>query len=80
MEIIVFSAKGCIFCDRQKDFMEEKGLKFEEIDVSADEEGFKEFLELGGTGTPLTVVKQNGGVVSKILGFNEKKLIQELLT
>lgn len=79
MEIIVYSAKGCIYCDRQKEFMISKGIEFKEIDVNVDEEGFKEFRKLGGAGTPLTIKKQNGEIVSKILGFDEKKLSQELL-
>jgi glutaredoxin len=80
LEVILYSTKGCIHCDRQKEFMKRKGIEFREIDVMAGPEVFKEFRELGGEGTPLTIRKENGVVVSKILGFNEKRLSDELLT
>lgn len=56
----------------------EKGIVFEERDIHENEAFFHEFKELGGQGTPFTIIKENGNIVSKILGFNQKKLVDEL--
>ncbi|BBW98441.1 glutaredoxin family protein [Geobacillus icigianus] len=78
MEIIVYSTKHCIYCKKQKQFLLGKGMAFEERDIHENEEFFQEFKELGGYGTPFTIIKENGNIVSKILGFNQKKLEDEL--
>lgn len=78
MEIIVYSSKDCGYCLKQKEFLEKKGFKFEIRDISDDEKYFNEFKELGGIGTPLTIKKDSGQVVDKILGFNVEKLLKLL--
>jgi glutaredoxin-like protein NrdH len=78
MEIIMYSTKHCIYCKKQKDFLLEKGISFEERDIHENEEFFQEFKELGGSGTPFTIIKENGNIVSKILGFNQEKLLDKL--
>ena len=78
MEIIMYSTKHCIYCKKQKDFLSEKGIAFEERDIHENEEFFQEFKDLGGYGTPVTIIKENGNIVSKILGFNQNKLLEKL--
>jgi glutaredoxin len=48
MEVIVYSAKNCIYCKKQKDFLMEKGIEFEERDINENEKYFQEFKALGG--------------------------------
>jgi glutaredoxin len=79
MEVIVYSMKNCKFCKEQKEFLAEKGIEFEERDIHENEEYFQEFKELGGYGTPFTIKKENGIIVSKIMGFNQEKLLDELI-
>ncbi|MED3855180.1 glutaredoxin family protein [Priestia megaterium] len=79
MEIIVFSTKNCGYCARQKEFLIKHNIKFEERDIHEDEEHYSEFKELGGLGTPFTIKKVSGEIVSKIMGFNEKQLLKSLI-
>ncbi|CAM4186661.1 glutaredoxin [Bacillus manliponensis] len=79
MEVIVYSAKSCSYCERQKEFLLAKGIYFKEVDIRESEQNFNEFKSLGGTGTPFTVKRVDGQVVSKILGFDKEKLLEELL-
>ncbi|MBA2871546.1 glutaredoxin [Anoxybacillus calidus] len=79
MEVIVYSVKNCKYCKEQKEFLTEKGIEFEERDIYENEEYFQEFKELGGYGTPFTIKKENGIIVSKIRGFNQEKLLDELI-
>lgn len=73
MEVIVYSSKNCGWCTKQKDFLLEKGISFEEKDVE-NHENFKEFEKLGGQGTPFTVIKTSGKISDTVSGFNKEKL------
>ncbi|MFB5167164.1 MULTISPECIES: glutaredoxin family protein [Parageobacillus] len=79
MEIVVYSTKNCIYCKKQKEFLMGQGIEFEERDIHENEEYFREFKALGGYGTPFTIKKENGIIVSKITGFNREKLLAELI-
>lgn len=78
MEVIVYTTKNCTYCKKQKEFLTKKGIEFEERDIHENEKYFQEFKDLGGYGTPFTIKKENGTIVSKILGFNQEKLLDEL--
>ncbi|GLY12628.1 glutaredoxin family protein [Pseudobacillus badius] len=78
MELLVYSSSSCIYCQRQRRFLTEKGISFEEKDIHENEVNFKEFKDFGGYGTPFTLVKANGNIVSKIVGFNPEKLLEKL--
>lgn len=79
MEVIVYSSNGCGFCTKQKKFLKEKGIVFEEREVNTNEQYFQEFEELGGSGVPLTIVKEAGETVSTIIGFNREELSKILI-
>lgn len=78
MEIIVYSQSHCGYCVKQKEFLIENRIEFEERDINQNKEYFDEFKSLGGFGTPFTVKKENGEIVSKISGFIKDKLLKEL--
>ena len=61
-EIKIYTAEGCQYCAVTKEYMREKGIQYKEIDVSSDEEGFKEFERLLNAGS-LPVITINGQVV-----------------
>ncbi|MBU1135162.1 MAG: glutaredoxin family protein [Nanoarchaeota archaeon] len=74
MKVIVYSTKTCPYCDMLKDFLKEKGVEFEEIDVSQNQEKAREMVEKSGQmGVPVTEI--NGKI---IVGFN-KEAIEEAL-
>ena len=50
-KIRVFSAPGCPYCYTLKEFLKEKKIEFEDIDVSKDEEALKEMVEIGPDGS-----------------------------
>jgi len=73
-KIKVYSTPACPFCHLLKEFLKEKGVEFEEIDVSKDEEKAKEMVEkTGQMGVP--VVEIDGQIV---IGFDKEK-IEKLL-
>ncbi|WP_112179762.1 glutaredoxin family protein [Paraliobacillus zengyii] len=78
MEVIVYSADSCIYCKKQRDFLERQGIDFVEKDIRKSKDSLNEFKELEGKGTPLTIIKEDDEIVTKITGFNHKQLVQVL--
>lgn len=74
MEIIVYSSGSCSFCKRQKEFLVKNGVVFIEKDIHESKDVFQEFKDLGGFGTPFTIIKENGVITEKVIGFNRAKL------
>ncbi len=72
--IKVYSTPTCAYCVTLKKFLQEKGIKFELIDVSQSEKDLQEMIDKSGQmGVP--VIDIDGQI---IVGFNKNK-IEELL-
>ena len=72
--VIVYSTNSCPWCVKLKDFLKEKGIEFEDKDVSADEEARNEMSEKSGQmGVP--VLDINGTV---IVGFDQEAIEKAL--
>jgi len=70
----VYSTKTCPWCHKTKDFLKEKGIKFEDIDVGADKKAANEMMEKSGQmGVPVTDI--DGEI---IVGF-DKEAIEKAL-
>ena len=69
-KITIYSTPTCHFCHMTKDFLKEKGIEFQDFDVSQDQEKRKEMMDKSGQmGVP---VIDAGGEI--IVGFDEPKL------
>jgi len=74
MTVKVYSTKTCPWCHKAKDFLKQKNVKFEDIDVGADKKAAQEMIEKSGQmGVP--VLDVNGTI---IVGF-DKEAIEEAL-
>jgi glutaredoxin 3 len=70
----IYTTPTCPYCKMAKDFMKEKGIEFEEVDVLANEEAREELVEKSGQlGVP--VIDVDGKI---IVGFNRSKLAEVL--
>lgn len=73
-KVRVYSTPACPYCVMLKDFLKERGVKFEDIDVSRDQKKAREMVEKSGQmGVP--VVEINGKI---IVGFDREALEKEL--
>lgn len=71
----IYSTPTCPWCIRAKEYLNSKGINFENIDVSSDEKGLQEMIDVSGQmGVPVIVV--DGEVV---IGFDKARL-EELLS
>ncbi len=70
----IYSTPTCPYCLTLKEFLEEKGIKFEDIDISKDVSAKKEMIEKSGQmGVP--VVDIDGEIV---VGFDREKICKLL--
>ena len=73
-KITVYSAPKCPWCHALKDFLKEKNIEFEEIDISKDQAKVQEMIEKSGQmGVPQ--IEINGKM---IVGFDKEAIEKEL--
>jgi glutaredoxin 3 len=74
MEVIVYSTNTCPFCTMVEDWLREKKVSFEEINVGENQEKAQEMINKSGQmGVPVIDV---GGII--IIGFDKPKLEEAL--
>lgn len=74
VNVIVYSTQTCPYCHMVKDYLKEKGVEFEDIDVSQDQEKAKEMTSKSGqSGVP--VLDIDGKI---IVGFNRDAIDKAL--
>ena len=70
----VYSTPTCPYCKMTKQFLDEKGIKYENYDVSLDRQKAKEMVDKSGQmGVP--VIDIEGEI---IVGFNRPKIAKAL--
>ncbi len=62
-----------MFCNRTKEFLSQKGIEFEERDVSKDEAALQELQKRGLMTTPVTLIDDHA-----VVGFDRAKLAKLL--
>lgn len=70
----VYSTPTCPYCVKVKDHLKARGIPFENIDVSSDEQGLQDMIKVSGQmGVPVVVI--DGDV---IVGFDKDKIDAKL--
>ncbi len=73
-KITIYSTPTCHFCHMAKDFFKEKGLEFEDFDVSQDLEKRQEMIDKSGQmGVPVIIIDEKMTV-----GFNKPQIVEFL--
>jgi len=68
-DVVIYMTPRCGWCERASRYFEEQGIEFVEYDIDASDHYRQEFIELGGTGTPLIFIGDK-----RISGFNQKAI------
>ncbi len=72
--IRVFSTPTCVYCIVLKRWLDEKGVNYNEIDVSQDEEAQKEMVQkTGQMGVPVIMIDEE-----VVVGFDKEKIAKIL--
>jgi glutaredoxin 3 len=83
--VIIYTLNYCPFCKKALDFFKEKGIAFEEIDVTYDEESMTEKiksmfkLDKEVTFPQIIIDKQNIGGYSDLMKLEQEGQLSKLL-
>ena len=72
--ITLYSTRRCPHCHQAKQWLQQRGLRFQELDVERNRRASREFQRLGARGVPVIVVDGQ-----RVDGFDPKRL-QRLLS
>ena len=80
MNITIYSTTTCSFCHVLEAWLDKQGLSYTTKITDQDPEAMAEYLAIndGMIGVPFTVITDEKQHVTKILGFDQKKLKQAL--
>ena len=79
VKVTIYTTTTCPYCKMEKEYLDSKGIKHEDILVDHDVQAAQEMLEKSGQmGVPFTVISKEDGSEVTILGFDKEKLNQEL--
>ncbi len=73
-KVVLYSTTTCPYCHRAKEYLTNKGIAFQEIDVAADKEAARQMIQKSGQmGVPVILVDDK-----MLIGFSQTRL-DELL-
>ncbi|MEX0621862.1 MAG: glutaredoxin domain-containing protein [Candidatus Woykebacteria bacterium] len=79
MKIKIYTTTTCPYCKMEKDYLDSKGVKYENVFVDNDDTAAQQMLEESGQmGVPFTEVTKEDGSMVKILGFDKEKLNESI--
>lgn len=79
MTVKIYTTTTCPFCKMEKEYLDSKGIKYENIFVDQQPDKAKRLIEQSGQmGVPFTEIVLEDGTVEKILGFDKGKLNKAL--
>ncbi len=67
--VIVYTSSTCPYCTLAKNHLTEKGVSYEEKNVSSDKEARKELMAMGHMGVPVIVIDG-----AEVVGFDKEKI------
>ncbi len=73
VDVIMYATKDCPYCAKTREYLTEKGVRWEERDIETSPSAAAEWKANGGVGTPLVLI--NG---AQVQGFDKAKLDAEL--
>lgn len=72
---IIYTTKTCAYCRPVKDFLKQKDVSYEEVDLDEHPARRQELLQLSGQfAVPVTVITSDDGSKDMVVGFNLPKL------
>lgn len=78
MVITIYSTTTCPYCKLEKEYLDSKGIKYDNIFVDQDPKAAEEMVKISGQmGVPFTVIEKDGQKTT-ILGFDKDKINQAL--
>lgn len=71
--ITLYSTRRCPHCRQVKQYLVQRGLRFQELDIESNQRAQKAFARLGARGVPVVMIGD-----SRVDGFDRRRLDQLL--
>ena len=79
LKIQIYTTTTCPYCKLEKEYLDSKGIKYENIFVDQDSKAAEDMVKISGQmGVPFTVITKDDGFLISILGFDKDKINQAL--
>lgn len=74
-KVTIYSTVTCPYCKLEKEYLDSKGIKYENIFVDKDPKAAEEMVKISNQmGVPFTVIAKDDGSQEAILGFDREKI------
>jgi len=74
-KVTMYKTMTCPYCKMESEYLNSKGIKFEEIYVDKDPKAAEEMVKISNQmGVPFTVIEKDDGSKDTILGFDRSKI------
>lgn len=78
-KVKIYTTTTCPFCKMEKEYLDSKGIQYENIFVDQKPDEAKRLIEQSGQmGVPFTEITKDDGTQASILGFDKQKLNEVL--
>lgn len=78
-KIRIFTTQTCPYCKLEKAYLDEKGVKYENVFVDLDQKAADEMIKKSGhMGVPVTEFTYDDGKTEYLLGFDKARINQVL--
>ncbi len=78
-QVTIYSTPWCAFCKAEKEFLDQKGVAYHDIDVEADLVAAEEMIKKSGQlGVPVTVITRDDESEAVKVGYDQEWLTSEL--
>lgn len=75
VKIKIYTTKTCPYCKMEKDYLDSKGIKYENVFVDEDTNAVAELMGMSGQlGVPFNVITGEDGSKETILGYDRQRL------
>ncbi len=75
LKIQIYTTTTCPYCKMEKEYLDSKGQKYENIFVDQNPKAAEEMINISGQmGVPFTVITGDSGKRTTILGFDKEKI------
>ena len=79
MKIQIYTTTTCPYCKLEKEYLDSKGIKYDNIFVDQDAKAAEDMVKISSQmGVPFTVITKEDGSQVTILGFDKDKINQAI--
>ncbi|HSX57933.1 MAG TPA: glutaredoxin family protein [Candidatus Saccharimonadales bacterium] len=74
-KVKIYTTQTCPYCKMEKEYLDSKGIEYENIFIDEDREAAEELMKMEGQfGVPFTIFTKEDGTKESLLGFDKEEI------